>query len=132
MVLEELVRDGVPRLRKIWADTAYSGEKLITWIAGLRAGTPVELEIVPRKKGQEGFEVLPWRWIVERTFGWLGRYRRMSKEYDVLPATTEAFMRVAMIKLMLGRLTTRPPSQRKEQAAREAAKRQRLLGLEAF
>jgi hypothetical protein len=62
---------------------------------------------------QQGFEVLPWRWIVERTFGWLGRYRRMSKEYDALPATTEAFIRIAMIKLMLGRLTTPPPSQRK-------------------
>jgi putative transposase len=116
LVLEEAVRDGLPRLRKIWADTAYSGEKLITWVAGLRTENPVELEIVPRKKRQQGFEVLPWRWIVERTFGWLGRYRRMSKEYDTLPATTEAFIRIAMIKLMLGRLTKRSPSWRQQAA----------------
>ena len=116
LVLEEPVCHGLPRLRKLWADTAYSGAKLIDWVRGLRSENPVELEIVPRKKAQQGFEVLPWRWIVERTFGWLGRYRRMSKEYDALPATTEAFIRVAMIKLMLGRLTTRPPSQRKARA----------------
>jgi transposase len=74
LVLEEPVRDGLPRLRKIWGDCGYSGEKLISWVAGLRTENPVELEIVPRKKQQQGFEVLPWRWIVERTFGWLGRY----------------------------------------------------------
>lgn len=111
-MLEEPVRNGLPRLVKIWADGNYSGEKTIGWVAGLRSENPVELEIVPRKKNQEGFEVLPWRWIVERTFGWLGRYRRMSKEYDELPATTEAFIRIAMIKIMLARLAGRSTSRR--------------------
>lgn len=119
-LLEEPVRNGLPRLRKIWGDCGYSGEKLISWVAGLRTENPVELEIVPRKKRQEGFKVLPWRWIVERTFGWLGRYRRMSTEYDTLPATTETFICVAMIKLMLGRLTTRPPSWRRQSAEKRA------------
>lgn len=125
LVLEEPVRNGLPRLRKIWGDCGYSGEKLIDWVARLRTENPVELEIVPRKKQQEGFEVLPWRWIVERTFGWLGRYRRMSKEYDTLPATTEAFIRLAMIKLMLGRLTKRPPSWR-QQAAEKRQNTERI------
>jgi len=104
LVLEKPVSNELPRLQKIWADGSYSGEKLRHWVGELRTEKPVDFEIVPRKKDQQGFEVLPWRWIVERTFGWLGHCRRMSKEYERLPQTTEAFIYTAMIKLMLGRL----------------------------
>ena len=53
---------------------------------------------------QRGFAVVPWRWIVERTFAWLGRYRRLKSDYERLPATTEAIIHIAMIRLMVRRL----------------------------
>jgi putative transposase len=52
----------------------------------------------------EGFKILPRRWVVERTFGWLNRYRRLSKDYEAKPETTEALIKIAMIQLMLNRL----------------------------
>jgi transposase len=55
-------------------------------------------------KGQRGFAVLPWRWIVERTLAWLGRWRRLKTDYECLPETTEALIHIAMIWLMLRRL----------------------------
>lgn len=61
------------------------------------------LEVV--KRIQDGFEVLPRRWVVERTFGWLGRYRRLSKDYELLPAVSESMISAAMIRLMLRRFT---------------------------
>jgi putative transposase len=62
------------------------------------------LEIVKRSDDAQGFEVLPHRWKVERTFGWLGRSRRLSKDYERLTASSEAMIRVSMIHLMLRRL----------------------------
>ena len=62
------------------------------------------LAIVKRPQDARGFQPLPKRWIVERTFGWLGRYRRLSKDYEELPAVSEGFVYVAMIHLMLRRL----------------------------
>ncbi len=88
------------RLKLIWADGGYAG-KLIEWTASF--GNWV-LEIVKRSDDVTGFVVLPKRWIVERTFGWIGRYRRMSKDYEMLPASSEAMILIAMINLMLRRL----------------------------
>lgn len=102
LVLEDLAGQ-FPRLRKVWADGAYAGqlrEKVQAW--GQWA-----LEIVKRSDKAKGFEVLPHRWIVERTFGWLGRYRRLSKDYEVFTATSEAMIRLAMIRLMVKRLAVR-------------------------
>ncbi|ALJ68207.1 hypothetical protein AOY38_10405 [Synechocystis sp. PCC 6803] len=62
------------------------------------------MEIVSKKDGQKGFEVLPRRWVVERTFAWFGRYRRLSKDYEYLPTTSETMLYVAMLHLMLRRL----------------------------
>lgn len=62
------------------------------------------LEIVKRPKEQKGFAVLPRRWVVERTLGWLGRYRRLSKDYEELPASEEVIVLIAMINLMVHRL----------------------------
>jgi transposase len=62
------------------------------------------LEIVEKLGDQVGFKVLPKRWIVERTFAWLNRSRRLSKDYERLPQTSEAFIYVAMTRLMLKRL----------------------------
>ncbi len=101
--LLEVLRHQFSRLRLIWADGAYGGE-LLAWVWALRPWRKVRLEIVKRPKGVKGFQLLPWRWIVERTFGWLGRYRRLSKDYEYLTQTSEAMIRVAMIHLMVRRL----------------------------
>ena len=91
---------GFPRLARIWADGAYAGA-LIDWVV---ATLGCVLEIVKRSDDQTGCVVLPKRWIVERTFGWFGRYRRLSKDYEELPASSEAMVYIAMIQLMLHRL----------------------------
>ena len=85
------------RLKRIWADGSYRGE-LIAWTKQHFGWT---LEIVERPAEQVGFQVLPKRWIVERTFAWLNRHRRLSKDYERLPETSEAFVYIAMIRLML-------------------------------
>jgi putative transposase len=91
----------VPRLKKIWADGAYSGEELAGWC---EEQGEWELEIVERDREAQGFEVLPRRWIVERTFSWLIRNRRLSKDYERLVQTSETFIKAAMIRLILRRL----------------------------
>lgn len=87
-----------PRLTLIWADGGYAG-KLIDWAKHLGRWT---VEIV--KRSEAGFVVLPKRWIVERTFAWLGKYRRLSKDYETLTESSEAMIRLAMINLMVHRL----------------------------
>jgi len=98
LVLEQL-KGVFPRLKRIWADGGYRG-KLIDWTQA--AGGWV-LEIVKRNELHQ-FVVLPKRWIVERTFGWFGRYRRLSKYYEQLTPSSEAMIHIAMINLMLHRL----------------------------
>jgi putative transposase len=65
------------------------------------------LTIVKRPQRTQSFRVLQWRWIVERTFGWLNRSRRLSKDFEALPETTETWIRIAMIQLMVRRLAAR-------------------------
>lgn len=89
-----------PRLQLIWADGAYAGQPLSTWAAE----HGVRIEIVRPAKGQKGFAVQPRRWVVERTFGWLGRSRRLAKDYERRLQSAEAFITLAMIHLMLRRL----------------------------
>jgi transposase len=88
-------------LKKIWADGAYTGEKLAGWCEE-QGGW--ELEIVERKADTEGFAILPHGWIVERTLGWLMRSRRLSKDYEREVQTSETFIKVATIRLILRRL----------------------------
>jgi putative transposase len=89
-----------PRLRLFWADGAYAGE-LIAWFCAFANWV---LEIVKKPEDQKGFKVLPRRWVVERTFAWLGYYRRLSKDYEYLPRHSESMIRLAMIHLMVKRL----------------------------
>ncbi len=96
--------DRFPRLQVIWADGGYHGPKLGTWPA-LQAPDWV-LDIVSRPTPAPGFLVLPRRWVVERTFAWLERHRRLSKDYQGLPETSEAWIRLAMIDRMLHRLSS--------------------------
>src|SRR5215207_812916 len=93
------------RLRQLWADSIYGRAGLPEWARDLRARRRLRLEVVRRQPGQEGFVVLPRRWVVERTFAWLGFHRRLSKDYEALPETSEAMIYVAMIRLMLTRLS---------------------------
>jgi len=99
LVLQKLV-GRFPRLTLIWADGGYAGQ-LIAWTKRLANWT---LEIVKRSDDVHTFQVLPKRWIVERTLGWLGRYRRLSKDYEELTASSEAMIQIAMIRLMVRRL----------------------------
>lgn len=92
------------RLRKIWADSIYNGG-IAEWVRNLRRRNRIELEVVKRPEGVKGFLVLARRWVVERTFAWLSFHRRLSKDYEYLPETSEAFIRITMIRLMLARLT---------------------------
>ena len=87
-----------PTLKVVFADGGYSG-KLVQWVEQLKAFV---LKII--KRTDKGFKVLPKRWIVERTFGWLGKYRRLSKDYERLTENSEATIKLAMINLMLRRL----------------------------
>lgn len=93
-----------PTISLVWADGGYAG-KLIEW---LQQGCGWVLEIVRKLEGQVGFQVLPKRWLVERTFAWLGHSRRLSKDYEELVENSEAMVQIAMIRLMLQRLG-RPP-----------------------
>ena len=89
-----------PRLALIWADGGYAG-KLIEWVSGF--GNWV-LEIVKRSDDIAGFIIVPRRWVVERTFAWLGKYRRLSKDYETLTESSETMIYIAMTNLMLHRL----------------------------
>lgn len=106
------------RLKLIWADMGYRGEDLKNWIEQV---CQWKLEIVkrPRRWGwypedvepppMPLFTVLPRRWVVERTFAWIGRYRRMSKDYEYLTDSSEAMVYLAMTRLMLRRLSLNAP-----------------------
>jgi putative transposase len=97
------------RLRRVWADGGYAG-RLAAWVNALKGTWKLVLEIVLRKEDAVGFEVIRKRWIVERTFGWLGNSRRLSKDYEFLPENSEAMIRLSMIHLMLDRLCERRAS----------------------
>jgi putative transposase len=96
----EQVRSSFSRLKLIWADGGYAG-KLVDWVESVCGWV---LEIVKRSDDAKGFVVLPRRWVVERTFAWLGRYRRLSKDYEELTRSSEAMIYLAMIHLMVRRL----------------------------
>jgi putative transposase len=89
------------KLRKVWVDGTYRGAE---WTAWVKEQYHIVLESVVRAEGQKGFAVLPHRWVVERTLAWLNQCRRLSKDYEELPTTSETFVYVAMTRLMLKRL----------------------------
>ena len=114
LVLEPGEEDELPRLKYLWADAGYRGAALQEWITE-RLG--LCLEIVQRRPRwvwvpndvepeplPEGFEVIKRRWVAERTFAWIARNRRMSRDYEFLAETTGALVYLSMIRLMLKRL----------------------------
>jgi len=98
MLLEKL-RFPAGRLKLIWADAGYSGPEFSGWVEEQHG---VRVEIVS-KIAPAGFEVLPRRWVVERTFGWWNKWRRLSKDYEQNPRSSEAWIHIAMIAIMLNR-----------------------------
>ena len=94
-------RLSLPRLKLIWADGGYRGNPFMEWVKETFGWL---WEVVKRNDDIKGFYVLPRRWVVERTFGWLNNYRRLSKDYEELPHTSEAFIYLAMTHLMTRRL----------------------------
>jgi putative transposase len=102
VVIQELARRWW-RLRLIWLDGGYF-RGIFEAIRKLRRWRKIRVEQVKRDDSERGFSVLPKRWIVERTFGWLVKQRRLAKDYEALTETSEAMIYVAMIRLMLARL----------------------------
>ena len=105
-------RMAMPSIALVWADGGYAG-KLVTWVARY---CRIVLEIVRKPEGQRTFEVLPRRWVVERTLSWLMRWRRLDRDYERLPTHSEAMVKWAMIGLMARRLAP-PPGRRPWQPA---------------
>lgn len=95
--LIEIVTESFPTLAKLFADGGYAGEKLETALARIEG---LVLEIVKRSDGAKGFVVLPKRWIVERTFAWLNRCRRLAKDWEASIASSEAWLFLASIRRM--------------------------------
>lgn len=94
-------RLNMPRLRLFWADGGYGGQPFADWV---RITFGWIWQVVKRNTDVQGFHVLPRRWVVERTFGWLNNYRRLSKDYEELPDTSETLIYLGMSHIMLKRL----------------------------
>jgi putative transposase len=98
----EKVAGWFARLRKIWVDGGYTGEDFAEWVK--KYYPKADVEVVKRSDDVTGFEVLPRRWIVERTFGWLMRHRRLVRDYERTESSAEAWIMLALIRLQLRRL----------------------------
>jgi len=97
----------------IHAEGGYRGQ-LIHWV---EEELGLKLEIVKRNDDVKGFEILPWRWIVERTFAWISRNRRMSKDFERGPETTEAWIDLSMFSMMSNRLESLENSKKHSERA---------------
>jgi putative transposase len=101
LLLEAMPTGLYQRLRRIWADGGYDGD-LTDW---MKTHCPkVILDIVSRPPGAKGFKLLPRRWVVERTFAWFGRYRRLSRDYELLPENSVGMIYLASIARILNHL----------------------------
>jgi putative transposase len=93
---------GVRRLRKLWVDGGYQAEWLTQWVRDLKHTYKIDLEVTSHDG--KGFQVVPWRWVVERSFAWLLNDRRHSRDYERLTTNSEAMIQLSMIRLLLKRL----------------------------
>ncbi len=98
-VLRRLTAEHRSRLRKVWADKKYRNNALDAWLARTRA--EYQVEVVERPAGSVGFVKLPKRWVVERTFAWLGRHRRNSRDYEYFAESSESMIKACSIHRML-------------------------------
>lgn len=101
-VLNE-AREKLSQLKAVWVDQGYSGPNFAHAVHQI-CGEEVEVEVI--KRTSQEFESLPKRWIVERTFGWLNRFRRLSKDYEVYTDHSEAMICGSLLRLMVRRLAS--------------------------
>lgn len=90
-----------PRLKKVWADAGYAGKEMLE-VVQLTAGIQLEIS----KRSEQRFEIIPRRWVVERSIAWVNRYRRLSKDYEYRTTTSEGMIYMTGIRLMLRRMVT--------------------------
>jgi putative transposase len=115
------LKEAFPTLRHLWVDSGYRGP-FVDWVKETLGWSVLVVKhwwtgvskvwVAPGQEPPEipaGFQVLPWRWIVERSFAWMGRYRRLSKDYEYLVETSEAMVYTAMSRTMLARLARLVP-----------------------
>ena len=102
-----------PTITTVFADGGYDRDHLHAYVW---CETDVTLEVVRRNEGQQGFQVLPKRWIVERTFAWLSRSRRLAKDYEHLPECSESWLYLASVHLLTKRLTNDRATQESDAA----------------
>jgi transposase len=98
-------QDVCPTLEKVWADGGFAGQE---WEARMKSRFGIDIEIIKRSDDVKGFEVLPKRWVVERSFGWMNWYRRLSKDYEAQTFLSRAWMLWAMTHKMLNSLHPKP------------------------
>lgn len=115
------VKEAFPTVRHVWVDSAYRGpfvdwvKQTLGWSVTVSKHWWTGVSKVWVAPGQEppeipaGFQILPWRWIVERSLAWIGKYRRLSKDYEYLVETSEAMVYMAMSRTMLTRLARLTP-----------------------
>jgi len=138
-LLLEPIRGVFPRMKKVWVDSAYTGkgrewiEEQMQWEVEVVRHAPrprgmwvwpgmeITEEMLAIFKRPKGFRHLPRRWVVERTFAWIGRYRRMSKDYEYLPSSSESMVQLTMIRLMVRRLAGATETARENAQRRRAA-----------
>src|SRR3954447_1776332 len=108
-VLGRLTTEHRTRLRSIWADGKYHNHHLNDWL--IKAGVGYEIDVVSRPLGSKGFVEQPRRYVVERTFAWLGRYRRQSRDYERFTESSESMLKISSIHQMLNRLKPNPSKQ---------------------
>jgi putative transposase len=101
-VLRELKPEEYPRLRVVWGDKKYRNTELLVWM--VRSKVAYQVEVMERPDGSTGFVLVRKRWVVERTFAWLGRYRRHSKDYEYNTESSEAMLKMSMIHRLVNRL----------------------------
>ena len=99
-VLGQLDQERFPRLKKLWGDQKYRNHVLNQWLSK----KPFEIEVKDRPAGARGFVLLPRRWVVERTFAWLGRYRRHSRDYERRTESSESMIRISALHGMIKKL----------------------------
>ena len=122
MVLGRLTAEHRSRLKKVWADKKYRNNALDAWMKRTKAA--YEIEVVERPPGSVGFVKLPKRWVVERSFAWLGRYRRNSRDYEWYAESSESMIKACSIHRMLRVLS---PDTSKKAAAFRYQKSQAII-----
>jgi putative transposase len=107
-VFRQLPPDKYPRLEVLWADNKYHNHDLNDWLRDTYGGN-IRIEVTRRTDDDPGFKPIRWRWVIERTNGWVKRARRNAMDYEKTTSSSEAMVRISMMKIMLNRLTDTKP-----------------------